>query len=241
MIFRILKVSNYGDLAAQHNLHQIIDAPTHVLPNSASCIDLIFISARDLIIDSGVLPSLFPRCHHHLVFAKLNFKVSFPPAYKRRVWDFSRANIPAIQQAITGINWNTAFIGLNVDERVSFLTDCVLNVFQNFVPNMVITVRNKDALWMTPEIKKMILEKAKIYRRYVKHGRNAVDYLNLRDITARCRTLIKKKPRMDIFLDLATLLITLTLGRRNIGRSYTVFLTNGNHPKSLQFVTIMQL
>ena len=81
---------------------------------------------------------------------------------------------------------------LNVDERVSFLTDCVLNVFQNFVPNMVITVRNKDALWMTPEIKKMILEKAKIYRRYVKHGRNAVDYLNLRDITARCRTLIKK-------------------------------------------------
>ena len=67
---------------------------------------------------SDVLPSLFPRCDHHLVFTKLNFKVSFSPAYKRRVWDFSRANIPAIQQAITGINWNTAFIGLNVYKRI---------------------------------------------------------------------------------------------------------------------------
>ena len=142
-----------------------------------------------IIINEGHAIAIFIL---KVYIAKLNFKVSFPPAYKRRVWDFSRANIPAIQQAITGINWNSAFIGLNIDERVSFLTDCVLNVFQNFIPNMVITVRNKDAVWMTPEIKKMIIEKAKIYRRYVKHGRNAVDYLNLRDITARCRTLIKK-------------------------------------------------
>ena len=124
-----------GDLTAQHYLHQIIDAPTHVLPNSASCIDLIFLSAMDLIIDSGVLPSLFPRCHHHLVFTNLNFKVSFPPAYKCRVFDFYRANIPAIHQTITGINLDTAFIGLNVEDRVSFLTDCLFNVFRNFVPN----------------------------------------------------------------------------------------------------------
>jgi len=31
------------------------------------------------------------------------------------------------------------------------------------VPNKIITIRNKDALWMTAEIKGMILEKAKIY------------------------------------------------------------------------------
>ena len=31
-----------NDLAMQHGLSQIIDEPTHLLPNSASCIDLIF-------------------------------------------------------------------------------------------------------------------------------------------------------------------------------------------------------
>ena len=70
--------------------------------------------------------------------------------------------------------------GIRTGEQVIFR---IFKVFQNFVPNMVITVRNKDALRMTPEIKIMILEKVKIYRRYVKHLRNAVDYLNLRDIT----------------------------------------------------------
>ena len=38
---------------------------------------------------------------------------------------------------------------------------------------------------MTPEIKRVILEKAKIYRRYVKHGRSFADYQILSDITSR--------------------------------------------------------
>ena len=56
----------------------------------------------------------------------------------------------------------------------------------------MITVRNKDAPWMTPEIKKMILDKAKIYRRYVKKGRNACDYELLQDIILRCKTKINE-------------------------------------------------
>ena len=45
---------------------------------------------------------------------------------------------------------------------------------------------------MTPEIKRMILEKAKIYRRYVKHGRSIADYQILRDITSKCKSAIKE-------------------------------------------------
>ena len=45
---------------------------------------------------------------------------------------------------------------------------------------------------MTPEIKRMILEKVKIYRRYVKHGRSIVDYQILRDITSKCKSAIKE-------------------------------------------------
>ena len=73
------------DLTSQYNLHQVIDKPTHILPNSASCIDLIFTSANDLIVDSGVYPSLYTRCHHQIVFAKVNFKIYFPLAYERRI------------------------------------------------------------------------------------------------------------------------------------------------------------
>ena len=75
---------------------------------------------------------------------------------------------------------------------IKFLTECVLNVFYNFVPNKVITIRSKDTLWLTPQIKRMVLEKAKIYRRYVKHGRSIANYQILCDITSRCKSAIKE-------------------------------------------------
>lgn len=45
---------------------------------------------------------------------------------------------------------------------------------------------------MTPEIKRIILEKAKIYQSYVKYGRNISDHQIPRDITSRCKSAIKK-------------------------------------------------
>ena len=182
-----LQGTELAELAAQYSLNQIIDGTTHILPNSACCIDLIFTTETNFVTDSGVLPSLFPRFHHQLVFAKVSFTIFFPPAYERRIWDFSRANVNAIRQAVNSVDWDRASNGLNIDERVKFLTECVLNVFYNFTSNKVITIRSKDTLWMTPEIKRMIPEKAKIYRRYVKHSRKI-----FRDITSRCKSAIKE-------------------------------------------------
>ena len=122
----------------------------------------------------------------------MSFTTSFLPAYKRRIWDFSRANANAIRQPVNCVDWDRAFNGLNIDERVKFLTECVFNAFYNFVPNKVIKIRSKDTLWMTPEIKRMILEQAKIYRRYVKHGQSIADYQILRYITSRCKSAIKE-------------------------------------------------
>ena len=54
-------------VASQNGLHQEIDEPTHILNNSSSCIDLIFNSQPNLLIESGVHPSLHPNCHHQIV------------------------------------------------------------------------------------------------------------------------------------------------------------------------------
>ena len=118
----------------------------------------------------------------------MSFTTFLPPAYGRSIWDFSRPNVSAIKQAVNCVDWDRAFNGLNIGESVKFLTECVLNVFYDFVPNKVITIRSKDTLSMTPEIKRMILEKAKIYRRYVKHGRSFAHY----QITSRCKRAIKE-------------------------------------------------
>ena len=64
---------------------QLISEPTHILPSSSTCIDLIFTNHPNMIIDSGAHPSLHSSCHHQVTYAKISLKVYFPPPYQRRV------------------------------------------------------------------------------------------------------------------------------------------------------------
>ena len=96
----------------------------------------------------------------------------------------------AIRQAINRVNWDRGFSRLNIDERVKFFTDCVLNVFFNFANIKVISIMSKVTFLITPEIKRIIPEKANLYRRYAKHDRSISDSKILRDITSRCKSAI---------------------------------------------------
>ena len=51
-------------LTTSYGLSQIVSDPTHILLNSSSCIDLIFTNQPNLVTESGVYPSLHPKCHH---------------------------------------------------------------------------------------------------------------------------------------------------------------------------------
>ena len=52
---------------------------------------------------------------------------------------------------------------------------------------------------MTPHINRMILEKAKIYPRYVEYGRSIADYQILRDIISRSQSAIQG-PKSTFFV-----------------------------------------
>ena len=45
---------------------------THILPNSAPCMGPIFADKPNLIVESRVFPSLHVKCHHQIVYSKLN-------------------------------------------------------------------------------------------------------------------------------------------------------------------------
>ena len=66
----------------------------------SSCIDLIFISQPNLAMESGILLLLYSNCHHHIVFAKFNLSIFYPPPYERTVWYYERANTELIIRAI---------------------------------------------------------------------------------------------------------------------------------------------
>ena len=86
------EVCKTGMANYQFSLSQIIKGPTHILSNSVSYIDLIFTSQPNLVMHSGVHPSLHPNCHHQIVFAKFNVTVFCPPPCKQLVWDYQQGN-----------------------------------------------------------------------------------------------------------------------------------------------------
>ena len=151
---------------------QIINEPTNFEPNSApSCIDLIFASQPELVVDSGVHPSLCNECHHQIVFAKIAFKVFLPPSYEREIWHYNRANVELINRAIELFDWEKAFLNTCINEQVQLFNETLLNIFRNFIPHETIKCSYKNAAWMNRDIKTALRRKNRLFRKYISGGR----------------------------------------------------------------------
>ena len=100
---------SFENITSQFALHQIINEPTHILENSSSCIDLIFISQPNLSVESGTQPSLHPNCHYQIIYAKFNLEVLYPPPYTRKVWHYQDSNFDLIRRSINEFDWDRAF------------------------------------------------------------------------------------------------------------------------------------
>ena len=173
-----------NELSSYYNLHQLINTPTHILPNSESCIDLFFYISTQLGIRKWCSCFSFSQVPSQIIYAKNNLKIYYPPPYERLVWDYSKAELTNIRKSLFQINWHNDLKDLNVNDQVEYLSSCILNVFSNFVPNKTITCRDKDPPWMTEEVKKICYMKAKIYENYVKNGRTDAEKDELVRITS---------------------------------------------------------
>ena len=89
------------DSLTTHGFKQLISDATHILPQSTSCIDLIFTDQVNYVIDCGIHPSLNKNCHHQITFCNLNLKVEYPPPYQYLVWNFKKSNNDGIKRAIS--------------------------------------------------------------------------------------------------------------------------------------------
>ena len=97
------------NLTSLFGLNQLISDPTHILQHSSSCIDLIFVNQPNLVIDSGIHPSLHQNCHHQIIFCKLNLKIEYPPPYAPEVWDYGKAQTDLINVQLISLTGLTFF------------------------------------------------------------------------------------------------------------------------------------
>ena len=112
-----------------YGFDQLISNPTHILPASSSCIDLIFTDRPNLVVDSGVHPFLHANCHHQITYCNFNLMIVYPPSpYERLVWDYKRANESA---ALNRVDWKFLFFNKTVNQQVIIFSQTVMNVLSN--------------------------------------------------------------------------------------------------------------
>ena len=178
-------------LSTSFGYTQLIDEPTHFAANkSPSCIDLIFVSQPNLVVESGVHPSLCRQCRHQITFAKLSFKVALPPSYEREIWHYDRARVDLIQRSIKNFDWLKAFRNKCINDQVETFNSVLLNIFRNFIPNEIIKCSYKDPPWISSEIKKVVRKKNRLYKKYVANGKCDEDETRLKQLTDHISELI---------------------------------------------------
>ena len=131
------------ELIESNNLFQLIDQPTHIRGDSRSFIDLIITDQPNLFVDNGVHPSLDKHCHHNITFGKMNLSVPHAPPYKRKAWDYSKADKNAIRSSISSINWAAAFSSLDVDEITELFSKSLIDILSTHISNKFITCNEK--------------------------------------------------------------------------------------------------
>ena len=91
-----------------------------------SYIDLIFCTNLNVISKHGVDVSIFDKCHHDIIYGKINIRVPVPPIYVREVWDYRKANVEKIKKVISNFNLNNASENLAIDKKVALLNQALL-------------------------------------------------------------------------------------------------------------------
>ena len=166
------KGSKMENIMSQFGLKQLIQEPTQILSNLSSCIDLVFTSQPNLVMESGLHSSLHENCHHQLEYAKFNLKVWYPPPYERKIWHYQHANIDQIKRAIEQFPWKKSFRNLCINEMVYLFNKTIKKMLSNYIPHETITCDDRDLSCINNKIKQLIQEINNTYRIYILSNKN---------------------------------------------------------------------
>ena len=196
----------FETLASDNGLHQLISEPTHLMGDSKSCIDLIFTDQPNLIIESGVQPSLHEQCHHQIVYGKSSVSNIALPLYTHKIWFYDKADFLAIRKSIEMFAWHEHLDSVTCpNEQVKLLNEVLLNIYSNFIPNKVKTIRPCQVPWITPAIKNFLRKKNRAYKSFVRSGRPDDKLKGIQRMIAEGARLIEEAKRNYFFKAAKTL------------------------------------
>ena len=133
--------------------------------------DLVFHSNPSYITECGIEKFLYAdRCHHNIVFGKINLSDPLPPPYARKVWQYNKADKKNIQYLSKIVH------NLNNKCKSATFSNTLINIFRNYIPNKKVRFEYGEAPWINKNIKSALCKRSRLTKRYYVNGQVQNDY-----------------------------------------------------------------
>ena len=105
-----------------------------------------------------------------------------PPPYKRTIWDYAKADIQSIRETINGIDWDSRLMGLESNEMSEVFTETIYSLLSSEIPNRVVKCNDKDAPWVTADVKTAIRQKHRVCKKFLQRGRKQEYWIKVKNV-----------------------------------------------------------
>ncbi|XP_053393699.1 uncharacterized protein LOC128555435 [Mercenaria mercenaria] len=155
-----------ASLCQENNFTQLIQEPTHFTENSSSILDLFFVSNPRSVVASGVSDHFLEQelRYHCPTYCILKFCKPKPITFTRLIWMYDQCNFDLLRQSLSSADWESCS-NADVNAYASNITDTILSICKNLIPNKTVTVRPRDVPWMTSAIRRCIRRRKRAYKK----------------------------------------------------------------------------
>lgn len=148
-----------------YGFSQVVNEPTRITQHSVTLLDPIFISDTELFCNSGTL-NADTISDHRLIFCNLNIIVN---RSKQRMYTFRDFKYFVYEDFMLDLNnlpWQNILNINDIDEKVHFLTQNIIELFDNHAPIRTVRINKPHAPWLTDVVKTIMKQRDRAYNKY---------------------------------------------------------------------------
>lgn len=148
-----------------YDLLQLLNEPTRITGHSATLLDPIFFNDLNKCVKVGTL-NADTISDHRVAFCEISFKMKKQQSKVITYRDFKCFNMQSFNMDLFNVNWSNILYINNINEKVKFMTENILHLFNIHSPIKIIRVSKPRAPWLTYVLKLILKERDKALSRY---------------------------------------------------------------------------
>lgn len=135
-------------------LYQLINSPTRITKNSSTLLDVIIVSNKKVVSESGV-KELHGLSDHCLVYCKFMVESTSSSVCTRTYREFKNFDHESFNMSLEAVQWNLILNCNSIDEKLLFFNENLLNVINTHAPIRTAKFSKPPSPWLTDTIKLM--------------------------------------------------------------------------------------